>query len=57
MNDFDLRQKYTAKRDFTSSGSDRYAQELETMFFHLRAKLFPILEKGINWGKSWHPKR
>lgn len=35
-----------AKRDYTGSKADNYAQLLQTLFFHIGIDLFPFLESA-----------
>ena len=44
--------KTLAKRDYSLSEADCYAQLLQTLFSHLRADLFPLLEEAERKGKK-----
>jgi hypothetical protein len=44
--------KLKSKRDYTNSEDDNYAQLLRTLFSHLKADLFPLLERAEQEGKK-----
>lgn len=44
--------KLKAKRDYSNSPQDQYAQLLNTLFAHLKTDLFPLLEKAEQEGKK-----
>lgn len=47
----ELFHEYTSKRDYTGSEADEYAQLLETIWFHIRNKIFDLLELAEKEGK------
>lgn len=44
--------KQLSKRDYSGSEADEYAQLIGTLFSHLRADLFPLLERAEKEGKK-----
>ncbi len=48
----DIYKAHIEKRDFSGSKSDEYAQLLETLYFSINEKLFPLLEKAEELNKE-----
>ena len=51
MKGIDLYKKLSI-RDYTNSEKDQYAQLLQTLFYHLKEELFPLLEEAHLKGKQ-----
>lgn len=52
MTGIELYKKYTAKRDFSGSASDEYAQLLQTIILQIDDAIFKLLEKAESLGKK-----
>jgi hypothetical protein len=44
--------KIKSKRDYSNSKEDQYAQLLRIVFSHIKADLFPLLERAEQEGKK-----
>ena len=44
--------KYIAKRDYTGSEKDDYAQLLTTLFFHIGEEIYKLIELAENENKK-----
>lgn len=44
--------KYVAKRDYTESKNDEYAQLLTTLFFHIGEDIYKLIELAENENKK-----
>ena len=43
---------HSSKRNYSGNPHDEYAQWLETLYFHLCDKLYPLLEEAEKLGKK-----